>query len=818
MSEQIKGFPAPLSAACLRQETNAAVFKFKTTNELTDVHNLAGQKRAETAISLAGAIEHKDFNIYVAGPIGTGRHSMVNALLQSQSEKLPLPCDWVYVNNFDSPHKPIAVRVPSGMAKDLKSAMEKLVDDLTVETTAAFESEDYQTKRRMIEQEFGERREAAFADFYEAAKDQGVAVIETPEGFTLTALRNGSVIKEEVYEALGADQRAAIDEKIAHFQEQLGEILQSLPREEREHRDRLEKLHAQLAKSVVSERVGTVRKRFCDVASVCSYLERVQEDMINNAEIFLQARHAGERGPFPDTMVKFHLLREFRRYAVNVMVSNTGADHKGAPLETEILPNLGNLTGRIENESEMGILHTDFTLIKPGALHRANGGYLVIDAERLISEPFAWETLKRCLKHEAITISSAGEIMGLNTTASLEPDPIPLKVRIVLIGSSRLYHLLFMLDEEFETAFKVLADFETDAPRTARNLQLFARMLGSAARKNGLLALAPDGVARAMDEAVRQAEDVERYSLRLSNLVDILTEADHYAKHAKRSIIGRDEINQALEQAQDRSARIRERSYQMIEQNTLLIDTQGAAIGQINGLSVLDLGTHRFGQPTRITARVRMGAGKVVDIEREAELGGSLHSKGVLILSGYLATHYALDVPMSLHASIVFEQSYGGVDGDSASSTELYALLSALSDIPIQQCFAVTGSVNQAGEVQAIGGVNEKIEGFFDICKARRLTGKQGVLIPKSNVRNLMLRPDVVEACRNGMFSVTPIQTIDEGISLLTGKNAGKRNKKGLFPKDSINYLVEEKMRAYAEMRRGFAGAALLGGSRNEQI
>jgi len=816
MRNRTKDFPAPLSPKHLRRETKASVFKFKTTDGLAAVSNLVGQKRAETAISLAAAIEHKDFNIYVAGPVGTGRHSAVNALLKAQSAKMPLPCDWIYVNNFDAPHKPTAVRVPSGMAKDLKSAMEKLVDDLTVEITTAFESEDYQTKRRVIEQEFGERHEAAFADFYEAAKKEGIAVIQTPMGFTLTALRNGSVIKETEYETLSESEQTEIDEKIERFQSLLGEILQALPREERDHRDRLQKLHAELAGSVVTERVATVRKRFCDVAPVCAYLEHVQEDMINNAEIFLQARHAGERGPFPDTMVKFHLLRDFRRYAVNIMVSNTGTDHKGAPLEKEILPNLGNLTGRIESESEMGVLHTDFTLIKPGALHRANGGYLVLDAERLITEPFAWETLKRCLKHQLITISSVGEIMGLNSTASLDPDPIPLNVRIVLIGSSYLYQLLFMLDEEFETAFKLLADFEVDAPRTARNVQLFARMVGSAARKNGLLGLTPDGVARLMDEAVRRTEDAERYSLNMSNLIDILTEANYYAKGANRGVIGREEIIQALEQAQDRSARYRERNYQMIQQKTLLIDTEGASVGQINGLSVLDLGTHRFGQPTRITARVRMGTGKVVDIEREAELGGSLHSKGVLILSAYLAANYALDVPMSLHASIVFEQSYGGVDGDSASSTELYALLSALSGVPIQQCFAVTGSVNQAGEVQAIGGVNEKIEGFFDVCKARKLTGKQGVLIPKSNVRNLMLRQDVVEACQEGLFRVIPIRTIDEGIAVLTGKEAGTRNNKGQFPKGSINRLVEEQMRSFANIRRDFARVKEPSGSENE--
>ncbi|MGO4916329.1 Lon protease family protein [Pseudogemmobacter sp. W21_MBD1_M6] len=800
--------PKALDPQVLRRETDQTALRFKTTADLKDITGLIGQDRAVDAIRLAASIPHRDFNVFVVGPAGTGRHRAVDRLLRTEAEKRAVPCDWAYVNNFDAPHKPHALRLPPGTADRLKSAMEELVDDLTIEISAAFESEDYQTKRRAIEQEFGQRHEDSFADFYEAAKKQNVAVLHTPMGFTLVALLNGEIIKPEAYEALGDTERDAIDAKVEALQQQLAEILQSIPGEEKEHRARVEKLHADMAEQIVSTQINQVKKQFADVDPIQTYIAAVRQDMAMNAELFLQARHGGDNNTFPGAIVKYHSLPLFRRYAVNVMVSHNGPRKSGAPLEKEILPTLGNLTGRVEHESEMGTLQTDFTLIKPGALHRANGGYLVLDARRVLTEPLAWEALKRCLDNKVIAIASMSEFLGLGMTKSLEPDPIPLDVRIILIGDRMLYLLLGLYDPDFGRLFKLQADFEDDVPRTSRNLQLFARVIATAARHDDVRPLTAPGVARLLDQAVRLADDSTRFSLNLGALTDIMREADFYAGAAKRSEITRDDIEHAVTQAERRASRIRDRSHEMIKRDTILIDTSGAAVGQINGLSVLDIGTFRFGQPTRISARVRVGAGKVVDIEREVELGGPLHSKGVLILSGYLAAKYALEAPMSLHASIVFEQSYGGVDGDSASSAELYALLSALSGVPIQQRFAVTGSVNQAGQVQAIGGVNEKIEGFFDICKARRLTGHQGVLIPASNVEHLMLRADVVEAARKGSFQIIPIKTIDQGIEVLTGLAAGQRDKTGQFPEGSVNARVEAKMRSFAEMRKRFGRIA----------
>lgn len=806
---------AGLDAAALRRETDAADLAFKTTEELEDVKGLIGQDRAVDAIKLSAGIAHRDFNLFVIGPSGTGRHRAVDTVLAVQASKRPVPSDWVYVNNFDAPHKPQALELPAGSAELLKAAMQELIDDLTIEISAAFESEDYRARRQAIEKEFSERNEDAFTDFDARAKTQDVAVVRTPIGFTLTPMQDGAIIEPEVYEALGPAQKARIDKKIEALQDQLTAILMAMPTLEKEHRNRVEQLHAEIAKQVVSTQIAAVKARLPRVESIATYLGTVHDDMIANAELFLEVRHGGGESPFPEGIVKYHRDPMFERYAINVMVAHNGKSgagrrRNGAPLEKEALPSLGNLVGRIEHESEMGALHTNFTLIKPGALHRANGGYLVLDARQLLSEPFAWEALKRCLENKAISITSAAEILSLLATTSLEPDPIPLNVRIVLIGDRMLYTLISMLDPDFGRLFKVLADFEDDVTRSPRNLALFARLIATSARHDGLRPLTAGAVARLLDEAARHAEDATRYSLKLSALADIMREADFYAQGVNRAEIGRTEVTKAITEAERRASRIRERSHEMITRKTILISTSGASVGQINALSVLDLGTYRFGQPSRVTARVRLGVGDVVDIEREVELGGPLHSKGVLILAGYLGTQYAQDVPMSLHASIVFEQSYGGVEGDSASSAELYALLSALSGVPILQQFAVTGSVNQAGEVQAIGGVNEKIEGFFDICKARRLTGRQGVLIPASNVDHLMLRPDVVVAARKGKFRIIPISSIDQGIEVLTGLPAGKRDPSGAFTAGSVNALVEQRMRGFAEMRRGFGRPDIL--------
>lgn len=795
--------PEGLAAKNLRPTCDPEKLGFETTAQLRTGRAFVGQDRAIEAIRLSAGTTQKGFNLYVLGREGTGRHTAVGHLLAQAAKQRPVPCDWIYVNSFDAPHKPHAIKMHPGTAAVLKQAMQHLVDDLANEIPALFESEEYQTQRRAIEEEFGQKHEEPIAEFSEQAAAAEVALLRTPMGFMLSALVDGKPIKPETYEALSPEQKEKIDAKIDTLQKQLSSILKQGPELEKEHRERVETLHAAMAERAVSARIREIEQDFATSERVAGYLDRVRLDMISNAELFLVPVEDKNEGPFPDVVRKYHQDARFDRYAVNIMVSHDAAS-SCAPVITEDMPSLDHLTGRIEHEAEMGTLSTNFSLIKPGALHRANGGYLVLDAHRILSEPYAWDALKRCLQSGEVSITSLAERLSLSSTVTLEPDPIPLDVRVILIGNRRLCMLLELLDPEFAQLFKIQADFEDDLPRSAKNMRALARILADCASNYDLHPMTAAAVPRLLDHAVRLADDSKKLTLELEALADVMREADFYAADKKHDLISDKDIERAIGQAEHRASRIKERMQEAISRNTVLIDTTGRSTGQINGLAVLGFGKARFGRPSRITARVRMGSGKLVDIEREVDLGGPLHSKGVLILGSYLASHYALDVPMSLHASLVFEQSYGGIDGDSASSAELYALLSALSGVPIRQGLAVTGSVNQNGEVQAIGGVNEKIEGFFDVCSARGLTGDQGVLIPHANVSHLMVRPDVMHAVEAGRFRVLPVKTIDEGLQMLTGIPAGHRRRNGQFPKNSLNYRVEAQLRAFADTRRQF--------------
>lgn len=792
----------------LRQRCDPSTLPFKSTRELTEQSELVGQGRALDAIRLSAQISHRDFNLFVLGPDGTGRHTAIMKLLRDEAENRETPQDWVYVNNFEAAHKPKALCLPPGTALRLKRTMQHLIDDLGNEIPALFDSEEYQVQYRAFEQELGEAQEEAMADFSDRAQAENVALLRTPMGFMLTAIRDGKLVNNEEYQKLDEDEQAEIDEKIERLQEDLAAVMRQAPKLAKEHRKHVEDLNAQMVERAVSARVAEVETELQNIEAVAEYLENVRQDMISNAELFLRAAAEKGDGPFPEAIQKFHRDPMFDRYVVNVLVPQESETRTGAPVVTEDLPTLDRVTGRIEHLSHMGSLVTNFTMIQPGALHRANGGYLVLDARRLLSEPYAWDALKRCLKNQAITITSMAERLSLVSTTSLEPDPIPLNLRVALVGDRKLYALLVMLDPEFSELFKLQADFEDVVDRTGDNEVLFARLVGAFALREGLRPMTAKGVARLLDEAVRLAEDSQKLSLRLGALTDFMREADHYARGRDSEHIDDSDIERAIAEKDRRASRVKDRMQEAIARETVLINTDGQQVGQINGLSVIGLGDFRFGRPSRITARVRMGAGKLVDIEREVDLGGPLHSKGVMILSGYLTSTYALDVPFSLHASLAFEQSYGEIDGDSASSAELYALLSALADLPIRQGLAVTGSVNQTGEIQAIGGVNEKIEGFFDICAERGLTGDQGVLIPRSNVGHLMLRPDVVAAAEAGRFRVIPVETIDQGIAILTGTDAGQRGGDGAFPKGTVNAMVEARLRGFAETRKAFARPA----------
>lgn len=788
----------PLSSAELYRSADLSSHEFGTTAELTPAEGMIGQDRARDAIALATQMRSPGFNIYVSGLPASGMRDAVKAALGEAANARPSPSDWVYVHNFTEATKPVAIELPPGRAAQFHDAMHDLVADLRVALPAAFEREDYQTSRAAIDEAFHQKQMDAFQALGQKASEQDIAIVRTPMGFALAPARNGQVVPPDEFNSWPEEQRRKEQEKIGLLEKELEQVLRRMPAWEKEHREQLHQLDRETTRLAVGQSLEETEERFSDIAQVRDHLAKMHDDLIESAAMFIASGMIERIGPEDRNAGSL-----FDRYEVNVLVSH-GADEPCCPVVEEMHPTLVNLIGRVEYAAHQGVLLTNFRLIRAGALHRANGGFLVLDVRALLSEPFSWPALKRALRQKEITIEDVGRFMGLTATVSLEPDRIPLDVTIVLIGDRLLYYLLAEFDPEFHEHFKVLAEFDDDLNRSADSEMMFARLLAGMAHAAGLKPMSRDAVARVIEHASRLSDAADKLTLVADDIRDVLVEADFWGAKAGHDALTREDVQRALDERDRRAARVRERAQESILREIALIDTQGSRVGQVNGLSVLELGKFRFGRPTRITARVRPGSGRLVDIEREVELGGPLHSKGVLILSGFLSGRYALDTPMSLFASLVFEQSYGGVEGDSASSAELYALLSALSELPLRQDLAVTGSVNQHGQIQAIGGVNDKIEGFFDICRARGLTGSQGVIIPKANVQHLMLRADVVEACSKGDFAVYAVASVDEGIELLTGKPAGIPEADGQFPPGSVNRLVEERLRAFAEVRRQF--------------
>ncbi len=789
----------PLRAEQLYRATDLSQLRFSTTAELEPIDGMVGQARALEAIRFGTQVGKAGFNLFVIGPNGAHMRDAVKAVLTEEARERPSPSDWVYVNNFVDAERPIAVELPAGRARTFHDAMHKLIDDLKAALPAVFQSEDYQTRRGAIDESFQKKQAEAFSSLRDKAAEKAIVLLRTPLGFALAPAKDGQVVPPDEFSNWPEAKRHEIRASIEALEKDLEHIIHQLPQWEKQRRDEVRQLNRDTAKYAVDQLIEDTKAAFNDLPRVIQHIEMVRGDLVENVAMFIVKGEDdnGNAGEFRPGNV-------FDRYEVNVLVTQDGDQH--APIIEELHPVLANLIGRIEYIPVRGALVTNFRLIKAGAIHRANGGYLLLDARSVLLEPFSWAALKRMLRRGEIAIEDIGRFLGFTSTVSLEPDPIPLNVKIILFGDRLLYFLLAAFDPELAEHFKVLADFENDLARTPENEAVLARLLASLVRRDGLNALDRDAVALVLEHAARLADHAGKLSLVVEQLREVLIEADFCARDAKRSMILRTDVDSALAARMRRAARLRDRAQEAILEKVALIDTVGSHVGQINGLSVTELGGFSFGRPTRITCQVRPGTGKVVDIEREVELGGPLHSKGVLILSGLLAGRYALDTPMSLFASLVFEQSYSGVEGDSASSAELYALLSALADVPLRQDLAVTGSVNQHGEIQAIGGVNEKIEGFFDICQKRGLTGTQGVLIPQANVQHLMLRKDVIDACAAGQFAVLPISNINDGLALLTGLAAGERDTSGLYPPDSVNRRVEDRLRAFATIRREFAG------------
>lgn len=790
----------PLDASVLYRRTDPDLFNFQTTDDLEDLNDTIGQPRAVEAVRFGIGIQQDGYNIYALGPSGLGKLSLIKRFFEKRASNEPVPPDWVYVYNFSQRNKPNAIQLPPGRGEVFQRDMQKLVDELRTALTASFESDEYRSRRQVIEQEVQERQEKALEQLQQMAQERGFTLLRTPGGIVFAPMKDGEVLTPENFKQLPEEERKQIEATMEELQAELQKMLQLVPGLQREVREKMHELNRNFIHVAVGQLVSDLKSKYEDLPKVIEYLDQIEEDVIENATDFLPSEEEGAaQNPLAALISRAQgaQTNSLNRYKVNLLVDHSKS--QGAPVISEDNPTYQNLIGDIEHIAQMGALMTDFTLIKPGALHRANGGFLILDARKVLQQPYAWEALKRALQSHDIKIEPIGQMLSLITTVTLEPEPIPLKVKVALVGDRDLYYLLSSLDPEFDQLFKVQADFDELIERDKENQELYARLIATLAHKDKLRPLDRGAVARVIEQASRMVEDTAKVSMRTASVEDLLQEADYWAGERGGSLVTAEDVQKAIDMRIYRSDRLKEREEETILRNIWLIDTNGEKIGQVNGLSVIQLGSYMFGRPSRITARVWMGKGDVINIEREVDLSGPIHSKGVLILSGFLGARYAREKPMALSASLAFEQSYSGVEGDSASSAELYALLSAITDTPIKQSFAVTGAINQHGQVQAIGGVNEKIEGFFDICKARGLTGNQGVLIPYANITHLMLRHDVVEAVQNGTFAIYPISNVDEGIEILTGISAGELDEHSDYPADTINGRVQAKLTSLAE-------------------
>jgi lon-related putative ATP-dependent protease len=805
-----------LGPAALYRTYDPSEFEFESTKELQDLEGTVGQPRAVAAVEFAAGIARDGYNIFALGAPGTGKHSLVRHYLERHAATRAAPPDLCYVHNFDEPSEPRLLALPAGRGAEFRRDMTTLAERLHAGLTIAFESEEYQNQRQVIEEEFKERPREELTDIERRAKEEGLVLLRSPVGMAFAPMRDGEVMSGEDFRKLEEDEQKTIEAKVESFQQEVQQALRQMPSWERERQERVQQLDREVTENAITNLLDELRRKYQDVPNVLKHLDAVRADVVDRARELVEPETQSPTAAMGvDVSLGPQRKGALSRYHVNLIVDNRGVS--GAPVVYEDNPTYDNLLGRIEHSAQFGALTTDFGHIKAGALHRANGGYLMIDAHKLLRVPHAWDALKRALQAHRLRIEPLGQSLSLLNTVSLQPEPLDLRVQVVLLGEPMLYYLLCAHDPDFEELFKVASDFAELLDATDDNIGGYVRLLAMLARKDELKPFDRGAIARLLEHSTRIAGDRDKLTARIGIVHDVLREADYWAGTGGGTMVAAEHVQQAIDAQINRADRMRERIQEQIERGTIMIDVAGSRVGQINGLAVISLGNFSFGRPHRLTARVRMGGGNVVDIEREVELGGPLHSKGVLILGSYLGAHYAADFPLSLSASLVFEQSYSGVDGDSASAAELFALLSAIAAVPIRQEIAVTGSVNQHGEIQAIGAVNEKIEGFFDVCRARGLSGQQGVMIPATNVRHLMLRQDVVQTVASGRFHVYPIATVDEGIELLAGMETAERDESGRYPEGSFNRLVEQRLREYAEQKRAFNADGKGGGESDDK-
>ena len=786
----------------LKDICSTNIFKFETTKEIEDVSDLIyGQERALNALEFGIDIDVKGYNLYIEGSAGIGKTMYTKNFLEERAAKDKAPNDWCYIYNFENPNEPIAVSFPAGQGSVFKETMEGFVKDIRRDIKKTFNNDDFEKEKQIIKQEFEAKRELLLEKLNKRTMVQGFKVQSTANGVYMMPVLDGRTLEEEEFDALDESIKREFEERSALVQEQIFQALAEIKAIERESEKKIDEWQSNIALMTINVHVNSIKANYKRNKKIGHYLDNVKKDILKNISLFLAPEQDSKAPQTPQQMQKPELKEPWLNYRVNLLVDNS--KQEGAPVIMDNNYSYNNIFGGLEYENQYGALKTDFTMIKPGLLHQANGGYIVFQIKDLLTNPACYEALKKALKIKQIGIENSAEQRTGMILVSVKPEPIPLHIKVVLIGNSNIYHTLLSMDDDFRKLFKIKVEFEEDAPKSQENIERLTRFVKSFCNQENLLDLDRTAMAKLVEYTSKLSGDKEKLSTQFSEIGEIVGEASQWAKIDKSKIITREYLEKALHERIERIKKYDTRYLQMIKEEALLIDTKGYVTGQINGLTVMTIGDYSFGKPARITASTYMGRQGIVNIEREVDMSGSSHSKGVMILTGYLGDQFAQDMPLALTANLCFEQLYGGVDGDSASSTELYAILSSLSGIPINQSIAVTGSVNQKGEIQPIGGVNEKIEGFYQTCKLQGFNGLQGAMIPVQNVRNLHLSDEIIDAVKKGRFHIYAIKTIDEGIEILTGVPAGKKDKNGKFPLGTINYLAQEKLRKFSKIAEG---------------
>ncbi len=772
------------------------IFKFKTTEELDNIETGIGQERGIKALEFGLNVDINGYNLYLEGPAGVGKTMYTKHYLDKISKKQKTPCDWCYIYNFENPNEPIALPLHAGQGKEFKEQMDAFIKDIKNDLKNTFNNEDFEKEKALIAQTYEEKREALMVKLNKKSEKYGFQVKSAQNGIYMMPIINGKAIEQEEFEKLDDETKQNFEDNSSIVQEQILQVISEIKNIEQESQKKLSEWQSNVALLTINAHINYIRSKFKRNKKISTFLENIKKDILKNIDYFLaepQNETQQMPGPRPEPP------KPWENYRVNLFIDNSAQE--GAPVIMDSNYSYHNIFGKLEYENYYGSLKTDYTMLKPGLLHKANGGYIIFQAHDLIENAVCYEGLKKALRQKQLLIENTADPRSPMVMVSLKPEPIPLDLKVIIVGDEQIYQTLLAVDYDFRKLFKIKVEFEDSSDNTEENMNKLARFIHGFCEQEQLPHLDPSAVAKIMEYSSRLADNQDKLSTRFNDLAQIIGEAATWAKMKKSKIVTAEFVDMALSERANRIKKYDSMYTEMIKENTLLIDTTGAKVGQINGLTIMNIGDYMFGKPVKITATTYTGKNGVINIEREVDLSGSTHSKGVYILSGYLGEKFAQDIPLSLTASICFEQLYNGVDGDSASSTELYAILSSLSGVPINQSFAVTGSVNQKGEIQPIGGVNEKIEGFFQICKMRGLDGTHSVMIPIQNQKNLNLSNEVVDAVKNGLFHIYAISTIDEGIELLTGVPAGKKDSNGNFPAGTINYLAYEKLKKYADIK-----------------